>query len=87
MEGGWAAKLFKDEPYNCWSQSGFLTGTGADRHWATACCVLGVCVVMGSGTDTSIGFIAGREQDNVCGLLTSSMQAGVGEGAGDRGGW
>lgn len=41
---------------------------------------------MGSGTDTSIGFIAGGEQD-ICVLLTPSVQAGVGDGAGEPGGW
>lgn len=87
MERGWAANPFKDKPFICWPQSAILTGTGAERHWATACCVFGVCVVMGSGSDTSIGFITGREQDNICGLLTPSMQAGVGDGAGERGRW
>lgn len=75
VEGGWA-----DKPHICWSQSGFLTGTVADRHWGPVCCALGVCVVTGSGTDTNIGF-------NTCGLITSSIQAEVGYGAGERGRW
>lgn len=87
MEGEWAAKSSKDKPHICWSQSGFLTGTGADRHRGPAGCALVACVAMSPGADTSMGFMLGREQDNGCGLITSSKQVGVGDGAGVRGTW
>lgn len=83
VDGCWAAKLSKDEPYVCWAQSRFLTSAGAERQSVPACFVLGVCVAVGSGTDTSTVFTEG-EQDNTCGFRTPSARFGDGAGEWER---